>query len=156
MSESAQTPPPQNHPFRPAWFLVAVLIGLCGIEAVRSFVWTDIIPWRHDFATAAVEAQQHHALRLLYFSSDYCDPCERMRHTTWADHRVAAALTGYVPVKIDFLNQRPLDHQFGVDGIPTLIIIDSNNHVLKAITGGMDADEFLNWLNGNASVARLR
>lgn len=156
MNEPVQTPLPQAHPFRPTWFLIAVLIGLCGIEAVRSFVWTDIIPWRHDFTAAAAEAQQHHALRLLYFSSDYCDPCEQMRHTTWADRRVATALSQYVPVKIDFLNQRPLDHQFGVDGIPSFIVVDSENHVLKATTGGMDADEFLQWLNGRPSVAGLQ
>jgi thiol:disulfide interchange protein len=140
----------QANPFKPVWGLVAILLGLCAIMAVRSYIWKDIIPWRQDFAAAAMEAQQKGEPRLLYFTSDFCDPCEQMKRTTWADSRVAAALAGYVPVKIDFLKETELDQKFGVEAIPTMIVVGSNGQVVKATTGGINAEEFLNWISGTA------
>jgi thiol:disulfide interchange protein len=147
MNIPAASSPPTN-PFKPVWGLIAILLGLCAIMVVRSYIWKDIIPWRHDFAAARIEAQKKGEPRLLYFTSDFCDPCEQMKRTTWADRRVAAALAGYVPVKIDFLKETELDQKFGVEAIPTMIVVDSDGRVLKATTGGTDAGEFLGWISG--------
>lgn len=140
------TSPQQANPFKPVWGLVAIFLGLCAIMVVRAYVWRDIIPWRLDFTAAATEATKKHEPRLLYFTSEFCDPCEQMKRTTWADRRVAAALTGYVPVKIDFLKEIELDREFGVEAIPTMIVVDSNGRIVKATTGGIDAEEFLEWV----------
>jgi thioredoxin-related protein len=145
MNVSATSPRHAN-PFKPVWGLVAILLGLCAIMVVRSYIWKDIIPWRHDFAAAGIEARKKGELRLLYFTSDFCDPCEQMKRTTWADSRVAAALAGYVPVKIDFLKETELDQKYGVEAIPTMIVVDGNGKVVKATTGGIDAEEFLGWV----------
>jgi thioredoxin-related protein len=66
---------------------------------------------------------------------------------------VAAALAGFVPVKIDFLKETELDQKYGVEAIPTMIVVDGNGKVVKATTGGIDADEFLEWLKTGQSVA---
>jgi thiol:disulfide interchange protein len=137
--------------FKPVWGLVVILAGLCVIMGVRSYWHHDIIPWRHDFSLAEKEAQQKGKMRLLDFSSEACEPCEEMNRTTWADARVLAALKNYVPVRIDFLKETELDARLGVEAIPTMIVLDSQGHVVKVMTGGMDAEEFLEWIKGNFS-----
>ncbi|HWB53554.1 MAG TPA: thioredoxin family protein [Tepidisphaeraceae bacterium] len=146
MDKSPNSSTVQKHPFRPVWLLVALLTGLCGIMLARSFIWHDIIPWRENYTTATREAQSRDVPRLLYFTAAYCEPCEVMGRTTWADQRVADTLKNYVPVKIDFPSQGNLDAEFGVDGTPTLVVVDPRGHVLRAISGELNADEFLHWL----------
>lgn len=152
MNQSSATPPqppgsPPANPFKPAWAIIAVLLAICVMLGVRAaFRPDEIIQWRTDFASAAHEAQLRNEPRLLYFTADYCGPCQEMRHSTWAAPRVKTALQHYVPVKIDFDAHRKLDQQFGVQAMPTMIVVDPQGRVLRATVGEMSAAEFLQWL----------
>ena len=44
------------------------------------------------------------------------------------------------------MKETELDARFGVEGMPTMIVVDPQGHVVKAITGLMDAEEFLGWM----------
>lgn len=144
---NSDKPAKNGSAFKPAWGMVLILFCLCIIMWFRSYLHCDLIPWRGDFAAAETEARDSHRPRLLDFSSEFCEPCEEMNRTTWADRRVAAALKNYVPVRIDFLKETHFDERYGVQAIPTLIVLNPDGRVLKATIGYMDADEFLKWLS---------
>ncbi|HEY1685057.1 MAG TPA: thioredoxin domain-containing protein [Tepidisphaeraceae bacterium] len=142
----SETSAKKANPYRAVWGLLAILIGFAGIAIVRDWVWRDTIPWRENLAVGETEGQREHKLLLVEFSSGFCEPCEQMERTTWADKRVKEALEKFVPVKIDFLKETELDKKYGVEAIPTMMVMDDQGKVVRATTGEMDAEEFLGWV----------
>ena len=108
----------------------------------------EIVPWREDFAAAKIEAATQHKPMLLYFTAVWCSPCDYMKHTTFASNSVNNALAGYVPVKIDIDQNKALAEQFGAPPIPLFYVIDTAGRPIKTISGAMEPEEFVNWLNG--------
>ena len=132
--------------------LLIVLAALAVVLAFSNFnrhqSGDDKIPWRHDLADARREAATAHKPVLAYFTATWCGPCQEMHRTTWSDSKVESALQAFVPVKLDVDQQSKLAAQYGVDGIPTYMILDAQGKPVRADSGYRDADEFLQWLKG--------
>lgn len=135
--------------YKPLWGLLAIILGVVAVTTVaKRFQPTEVIPWRSDFDAARAESGRSGKPLLAYFTASWCGPCERMKHTTWADPAVDAALRGYVPVKIDVDQRADLAEAHGVSGIPAYLVISPDGRSLKTGTGGRGPSEFLHWLTG--------
>jgi thiol:disulfide interchange protein len=139
---------------KPFWFILAVLCGLILIIGIsRTNSAPEIIPWRTDFAAARREAASTGKPLFAYFTASWCGPCQRLKHTTWADADVEQSLQGYVPVEIDIDAHRDLAARYSPDSIPTFVVLDRNGAVIKSESGALPPDEFLAWLNGSPSAS---
>lgn len=136
-----------NKATRPFWGLLIILAVVIAISAApKLFGGKDIVPWRDDLAAAREEGRRDNKPVLAYFTAEWCGPCQSMKRTTWADADVEESLRSFVPVRIDIDQQRNLAHAYAVDAVPMFVVIDGEGRVLKATSGALRADQFIEWL----------
>lgn len=146
-----------NRAYRPVWGILFVALGMGAIYLIaRGLTPREIIPWRTDYAQAVQEAKASHKPLFLYFTADWCGPCQSLRHTTWADHDVERALRAYVPVKLDIdaASNRPLVQEYVHDAIPCFVVFQADGSVQKSSIGALEPDDFLAWLKEPAASPR--
>ena len=132
---------------KPVWAIFFVLLAVTTVSlVVRNTRAPEIIPWRPAYAAALDEARTSGKRTLLYFTASWCGPCQEMKHTTWADKGVEAALRDYVPVKVDIDEHPDLARKYNVDGIPAYVLLDPGGNTLRTSSGAMPPGEFVAWL----------
>jgi thiol:disulfide interchange protein len=100
---------------------------LSGVEAPAS-----VIAWQFDVDAALVAAQRDGRKVVVDFTADWCPPCLAMKHDVWPDPRVAQAIAdGYVPVLIDTDRDGATTARYGVEGIPTVLVLDATGAVVR-------------------------
>lgn len=94
--------------------------------------------------------------QLIYFTADWCPPCKALKAevlskpevTTQLQQKadlIVADLTAQSPEQLRIVEQRA--NQYGVQAIPTILIVDPRGAVIARHTGYAPRDEFLNWFN---------
>jgi uncharacterized protein YyaL (SSP411 family) len=135
--------------YKPVWFILFVVVGLiavAGIGYLRSGDGPERVPWQEDFPAARTTSTRDSRPILLYFTASWCGPCQQMKKTTWADERVAEALKGYIPVKVDVDKQPALAEQYGIGHYPWMEIIEPDGTRKLLVDHYVSADEFLTLL----------
>jgi thiol:disulfide interchange protein len=90
------------------------------------------IEWRTDLESALREARRSNRPVLVDFSADWCPPCIAMKHDVWPDDTVEEAVIGsYVPLLIDIDRDGVVAEQYGVEAIPTVLMLDGHGRVLR-------------------------
>jgi thioredoxin 1 len=87
-----------------------------------------------DFASARARALAENKMILVYFTGEWCAPCKWMNGTTFADKEVQAALAENcisIASDIDTPEGFQLRTSFGIRYLPTLLIFDSQGHMLR-------------------------
>lgn len=127
---------------------------LVSISLIRQrFEGREIIPWRTDYGAATAEAQKTNRPLFLYFTANWCEPCQSLKHTTWASAEVEKALSDYVPVKIDVDENSELAKQYpGHGSIPHFVVLGKDREIVREGEGAADPQEFLVWLEGKGSL----
>ena len=138
--------------------LFVVVVGL-SVAAVAGYArlnrTEEKVPWQTDLAAARREAVAGGKGVLIDFAATWCGPCEEMRHTTWADPGVAAAVAAkYVPVRIDVDQQPDVAKAYAVQAIPRMVVEDAGGHVRASTEGMLDATAFQDWLAAAPTTAR--
>lgn len=111
------------------------------------------IQWDRSLDQALLESKRTGQPILVDFSASWCPPCQVMKHEVWPDAEVIAAVEkGYLPVLVDIdrPENRAAAEKYGVQSIPTIIVVDSQGTVLDQ-TGFMTASGTLDFLADNAS-----
>ena len=76
--------------------------------------------------------------------------CVKMKNTTFKDKDVEKYLAkNFVVLKIDVDDKKfkNIKEKFKVKTLPSFLIIDKNEDVIKKSSGYMGSKEFLNWLD---------
>lgn len=103
--------------------------------------------WYTDLETAQKVAIATNKLILVDFWADWCGPCKKMDQDVWNDEEVKTILENFVPLRVDFDTQRRLTTQYGVRGIPYVVIIDPNGIVFHSNLGYTNKSQTLKVLN---------
>ncbi len=73
---------------------------------------------------------------LLEFRAEWCGACRTMERTTFADADVVRVLAdGFVVLPVDTDEHPDIARQFGVIGLPTLLILDGRGRITFRHTG---------------------
>ena len=149
-----------NQAFKPFWALLLIVFTVAACYSIapmfRPKEGPELIAWRDDFAAAQQEAAASNKPMLAYFTASWCPPCQQLKHTTWADKDVAAAVAAYVPVKVDVDTHPTISARFVSDGIPHFVVLDAGGNMVKSETGYMNPDQFLAWLKAPSNPVILR
>jgi len=127
--------------------LFILVLAMIAVSIAATWVAPrQIIPWRADYDAGVAEARAAGKPVMLYFTADWCEPCKRMKRTTWADPAVRDALAGHVPIRIDIDKSPAMAKRFGVNSVPRLIILDDAGEPLSIRTGYSRPSDIIAWL----------
>lgn len=111
-------------------------------------------PWHSSLEEARQEALRTHRLLLLHFWSESCGPCMQLEARVLSQPRCRQVLQlHYVPVKIHVGEHPELAQQFGVDRIPTDIIMRPTGEELYRSVSPSDLNRYLAMLQQVAAHA---
>ena len=112
--------------------------------------------WLTDYDAALKQAQATNKLVVVDFFATWCGPCKMMERDTFADKKVRQQLTNFVTLKIDMDRQPQLAAKYGIEGMPTTLVIDATGKPLARAVGYLDPDRYLSVLDriktGNATT----
>ena len=146
------------------FFLTAAVFAVALSVAARAESWTS------DYAAAVKKAKAENKLVLLDFTgSDWCIWCKRIDADVFSkDSFKSYADKNLVLVTVDFPQGKTLPDavkaqndalakQYGVEGFPTLILMDANGKVIFTQTGYEEggAERFLAKCPGSSAKATI-
>ena len=120
--------------------------------------------WSTDYEASLKKAAAEKRMVLLEFTgSDWCPPCKMQAREVFDKPEFAKfAEENLVPVKLDFPRNAPqsdelkaanraLAEKFGVQGFPTVVLLDSTGAELAREVGyqGGGVDGFVAWVNAH-------
>jgi thioredoxin 1 len=138
-----------NKALKPFWFLLIVFVAVTAFSILKPRP-SERIPWRTDLDKAKLEARQSNKPLMIYFTADWCGPCQTLKTTTWADADVEKALADYIPVKIDVDQSPSVAQHYGTAALPRFVIAKSDGESTSVTEGAYPPREFIEWLKGNA------
>lgn len=101
-----------------------------------------------NYAEALISAKESGCNIFLYFGAPWCGPCEQMKRNTLSDKEVKDKLSkNFVILKINIDNDEKLANKFEIDVIPTYMILDVNEKILRKNSGFEPKNKFLLWLD---------
>lgn len=80
-------------------------------------------------------------MKILKFAAEWCGPC-KMLSKTIEDY------DGIPIEEIDIDQKREVAEQYGIRGVPTMIILDDNGVELRRRSGMMMYNDFLKFVEG--------
>lgn len=114
-------------------------------KQIEEFHGPQISP--KTFREALIEADRCKKNIFLYFETDECTYCKKMKATTFADPEVRKQLAEYVVYFCNAKEERVLSNKFGVHAVPCYYIINVNQRILNKAQGYKTAKDFINWLH---------
>ena len=115
---------------------------------------TEGVRWITDWETALSRARKENKVVVVDFYADWCVWCRRLDSTTYRDPSVVRFLAKHtVPLKLDVEASpgRSLANRYGVEGLPTIVILGADGTELGRIPGYMPAGRFLETVKRYAS-----
>ena len=80
--------------------------------------------------------------KILYFTASWCAPCKALSP-------IMDSLQGQINFdKINVDTNTDLSAQYGVRGVPSLILLDETGEVKGRLTGVQSKEQILNFYNG--------
>ncbi len=86
---------------------------------------------------------------VLVFTAAWCPPCQIMKKRVWPDPQVQQLIAGKyhkVVIDVDLPETRHISDQFGVQYLPTIVILDAAGNERKR-ANTMDVEQLLAFLN---------
>lgn len=101
------------------------------------------ITWLTDFDAALQQAQATNQLVVIDFFATWCGPCKMMERNTFTDERVRQRMAGFIPLKIDVDRQPQLAARYGIEAMPTTVVVNASGQPVARSVGYLNAKDFL-------------
>lgn len=109
--------------------------------------------WASDLQAALQRAEATRRPVLVEFQASWCGPCEWMGREVFPRPEVVRALKDWISVQIDVDAQPQIAGRYGVEALPTFIVLADDGRELRRYAGAFTADEFVAFLKRAASPA---
>jgi len=108
--------------------------------------------WRSDLKTALAEAKSSNKMLILDFGAEWCPACKELEHITFKDPTVIEKLKNLIAVRIDCTKGRDpeikaVQQEYAVNGLPTVIVLDSEGFELGRFVSFIQPKDFLKFLD---------
>jgi len=122
--------------------LLAVMIFSISVaSSAESKLLSQGIQWQ-DYSNAVFDqAKKKKHFILLYGKSKTCHWCQEMDKTTWSVPSLIQEIQNdFIPVLVDVDARVNIAVQYRMNSLPSVIILDSDNKIIKIFTGYFPAD----------------
>lgn len=134
-----------------AFLIIRTAVGVVAAAAMIYLLIPRPAPKEVAFAPFDATALQSAATErrpvLIDFSADWCIPCREMEHSTFVNPAVVKEAQRFVVMRADLTkNDHATDQlrgKYGVEGVPTTLIIDSAGAIKVRKSGYIGPDEML-------------
>jgi thiol:disulfide interchange protein DsbD len=128
--------------------LVGGIVYGSGASGAREREREPGLAWLHDEASALALAKREGRPVIVDFWADWCAACKELDRIAWADPRVQAEASRFVPLKLDGTDGsdafQKLTEKYGIVGMPTVIFIDPRGReVPDRVTGAIPGGEMV-------------
>ena len=105
-------------------------------------VWIEADEADHDKALFL------QAPMVIDFTGDACPVCDRLDRETLRDGRVLTRIkdAGFVALKVNASREESLRERYGLQGVPTVVLLDAKGNEVDRFSGFMGPEEFLAFL----------
>lgn len=143
-----------NHVFGFKIFKIVFSTLLLGVSVfiLISTAQKALPDWQKFTPSAYSQSLENDRKMIIVFHADWCIPCRELKAQTLSHPRVLEALDTFKVFQVDMTNAgdpqaRQARRQFDVQGVPTVILINSQGTASERITGMVGVDKFLSTLH---------
>lgn len=119
--------------------LFIALVTLISIDSNAQLNWVD------NMKEAQVRSLNENKLILLDFWASWCGPCRNMDNELWNTPEITPFANKFIPFKVDVDMHQDLAVQYGIKGIPTVLLITANGDVVWKKSDFSNADVYLDF-----------
>lgn len=116
------------------------------------------LDWHHSYEPAFAEARTSQRAVMAFLYTDWCGYCRQMDSNTFTDPSVVEALgEAFVWLRLNPESDPDgarLQRLHGVNGYPTLLILDPEAREISRISGFVPADRFLEAVQSRLASVR--
>ncbi|MBN1589714.1 MAG: thioredoxin family protein, partial [Pirellulales bacterium] len=129
--------------------VAAVLLAACQAQGQVS------LQWETNLEIARQQAAAANRLVLIHFSAPWCSACRKMEQEVFSHPTVQAAIAAdYVPVQLNVDHNRPVSLQYGINRLPTDVVITPDGQLLERQPGFMERYQYISRLRQIADDSR--
>jgi len=115
----------------------------------------DVPPdWSTNYDNTLALARSNETPSLVFFTASWCEPCKLMTRLTLVEPEVVRELSNIAHVGVDIDAHPDLSAKYGIDAVPTLVLLSSSGDEVSRTTGFQVVGDFLSWLTNGISTAR--
>lgn len=119
------------------------LIALLTLVLIPVISKAGPIQWEPTYKQASAESQKTHHLMMVDFWATWCGWCKQLDAQTYPNPEVQAEARNFVPLKLNAdTNGAALARRYGVQGLPTVLFLDSAGHLYGSVVGFRPAPQF--------------
>lgn len=125
------------------------LLSLCLLYTTLLSGQTPLRFLEVDLNEVREQAGRDGRLYLAYFAADWCVPCQWMEKETFQNSRLTEYVEQhYLPVKIDIdkRSSRPLQEQYEVNMLPSILLFSAQGQLLTRIETALSSQDLLDIL----------
>lgn len=100
-----------------------------------------------DYKDAIKKSEERGVPVLVFFEADWCNWCKKMKKEVLTNKKVKTSMKNYILVVVDYDKNKLIGRKFNMKSLPSYIITNLEEKVLKSGNGYLDADKFTKWLN---------
>ncbi|WP_452226830.1 thioredoxin family protein [Lacinutrix cladophorae] len=145
----------KTHPFWKFFWLTFLVVSLW--YAWYSFYApSNDITWTNNLESAQKLANISNKNIMVFFTAEWCSPCQIMKRKIFASHEVKIAMDASVvslEINVDDPNFEALVKQYNIEVTPTIIFIDPEGKVIDYAVGKVEKIKFIEMLEKQKRVS---